>query len=66
MGDIELREFEKPFIPTEAQCNTVAGLFSGRIRFEGLKIAVGATVQALCPIDMDKEEERVGKRIYLA
>jgi len=54
------------FTPTEEQINTVAGLFSGRICFEGLQLAVGASVQAICPIDVAKEEARIGKTIYLA
>lgn len=55
----------KPFIPTEEQIDTVNGLFSGRIKFEGLKLAVGGTVQEICPIDVEKEERLLGKKIYL-
>lgn len=55
-----------PFTPTEAQIDTVNGLFSGRIRFEGLKIAVGATVQKICPIDVEREQKIIGKKIFLA
>lgn len=54
------------FTATSEQIDTVNGLFSGRIRFEGLKLAVGATVQDICPIDVQREEELVGHRIYLA
>ena len=59
-------KFSSPFVPTSEQIDTVNGLFSGRIRFEGLKLAVGATVQDICPIDVQREEELVGHRIYLA
>lgn len=51
---------------TEEMINTVNGLFSGRILFEGLKIPVGGTVQGICPIDCEREEKRTGKKIYLA
>lgn len=46
--------------------DTVSGLFSGRILFEGLKIQVGRTVQDICPINLKKEEELLKKKIYLA
>ena len=55
----------KPFIPTEEQIDTVNGLFSGRIKFEGLKLPVGATVQKICPIDVKREEMLLNKKIYL-
>lgn len=51
---------------TEDMINTVSGLFSGRIKYEGIKIPVGATVQAICPIDVAEEEALLGKKIYLA
>jgi hypothetical protein len=54
------------FVPTAEQIDTVNGLFSGRIKFEGLKIAVGGTVQRICPIDLQREEKLTGKKIYLA
>lgn len=54
------------FEPTETQRETVAGLFSGRIKFEGLKIAIGGTTQNICPIDLEAEEARIGKVLYLA
>ncbi|MFL1672505.1 hypothetical protein [Paenibacillus dendritiformis] len=54
------------FVPTEQQIDTVAGLFSGRIKFEGLRISVGASLQKICPIDIEKEEARSGKKIYLS
>ena len=58
--------FLTPFIPTPEQIDTVGGLFSGRIKFEGLKLAVGASVQDICPIDMRREEDLTGRKIYLA
>lgn len=67
-GNFYLHTYEKAgeFVPTSPQLDTVAGLFSGRIKFEGIKLAVGASVQEVCPIDFKKEEERIGKTIYLA
>lgn len=56
----------EPFIPTSAQIDTVNGLFSGRIRFEGLKLAPGVSLQKICPIDVEREEKMTKKRIYLA
>lgn len=55
-----------PFVPTQAQIDTVNGLFSGRIKFDGVKLAVGASVQKICPIDVRREEELTGNKIYLA
>lgn len=55
-----------PFVPTAEQIDTVNCLFSGRIKFDGLTLAVGATVQRICPIDLKREEELVGHKIYLA
>ncbi|WP_206459409.1 hypothetical protein [Anaerovorax sp. IOR16] len=43
---------------TEEMKNTVGGLFSGRIKFEGFKLAVGGTVQEICPIDIAEEEKK--------
>ena len=54
------------FTPSTAQIDTVAGLFSGRIRFEGLRLAPGKTLQKICPIDLAAEEARIGKTIFLA
>ena len=56
----------KEFVPTQAQIDTVNGLWSGRIKFEGLKLAVGASLQEICPINKAKEEEAIGEKIYLA
>lgn len=56
----------EPFIPTEEQIDTVNGLFSGRITFDGLKLAPGASLQKICPINAQREEELIGKKIYLA
>jgi len=73
--EISMKEHDKvkeerphiiPFVPTIEQIDTVNGLFSGRIKFEGLKIAVGGTVQDICPIDVKREEMLTGKKIYLA
>ena len=63
-----LHTSEKPneFIPTQAQCETVNGLWSGRIKFEGLKLDVGETVQDICPINVEQEEQLLNKKIGLA
>ena len=63
-----LHTSEKPneFIPTQAQCETVNGLWSGRIRFEGLNLSVGGTVQDICPINAEREEQLLNKKIFLA
>ena len=58
--------FQHGFVPTAEQVNTVNGLFSGRIKFEGLQLNVGATVQKICPIDVAREERLTGQTIYLA
>lgn len=58
--------WKKPFIPTKEQIDTVNGLFSGRITFDGLKLAPGASLQKICPINVQREEELIGKKIYLA
>lgn len=50
---------------TEKMAETVAGLFSGRILVEGIRVPVGATVQEICPIDVAAEEMRIGRKIYL-
>lgn len=60
------KEYSKPFIPTKEQIDTVNGLFSGRITFEDLKLAPGASLQKICPINVKREEELIGKKIYLA
>lgn len=54
------------FPATPEQIDTVNGLFSGRIRFEGLMLAIGATIQEICPINKEREEQLIGKKIYLA
>lgn len=45
-GNYYLHTNEKPenLKATPKQCDTISDLWSGRIRFAGLKIAVGATV----------------------
>lgn len=60
------KEYPKPFIPTKEQIDTVNGLFSGRITFEGLKLSPGATLQKICPINVRREEQLIGEKIYLA
>lgn len=40
---------------TEDMANTVNGLFSGRIKYEGLKLSIGGTIQKICPINVEKE-----------
>lgn len=62
-----LHTFKKPeeFTATEQQIETVNGLWSGRIKFDGLKIAVGATVQEIAPINVESEEEKLNKKIFL-
>jgi hypothetical protein len=44
-------------IVTKEMRETVSGLFSGRIKIDGLNIGVGATVQNICPIDFTLEEK---------
>lgn len=51
---------------TQEQIDTVSGLFSGRIDFEGIRLCPGATLQRVCPIDLEREEKLVGRKIYLA
>lgn len=58
--------WKKPFIPTKEQIDTVNGLFSGRITFDGLRLAPGASLQKICPINVHREEGLIGKKIYLA
>lgn len=51
---------------TNAMRDTVSGLFSGRILVDGVKIGVGVSVQNICPIDVEKEEQLTGNKIYCA
>lgn len=62
----EANKFYKAVVPTQEQIDTVNGLWSGRIRFEGLRLDVGNTLQRVCPIDVKKEEKLIGSTIYLA
>ena len=62
----EQNAFQKAFAPTQEQIDTVNGLFSGRIKFDGLKLKPGKTLLDICPIDINREEERVHHKIYLA
>lgn len=69
IGKDRIQEYpytDNAFIPTESQIDSINGLFSGRIKFEGLKIAVGSTAQNICPINLEKEEQLIGKKIYLS
>lgn len=52
--------------PTPEQIDTVNGLFSKRIKFEGLSLIPGASLQDICPINIAEEERKIGEKIYLA
>jgi hypothetical protein len=62
---LEKEKWREPFIPTPEQIDTVSGLFSGRMKFEGLKLHPGNSLQNICPIDVEKEEKRTKGKIYL-
>ena len=65
-GDFAINQYKKMYgDTTPEQKDTVNGLFSGRIKFEGLKLTVGATLQTLCPIDVKREEELTNSKIFL-
>lgn len=49
-GNAYLHKYNDDIEITDDMCDTVAGLFSGRIKFEGIKIAVGKSLLELCPI----------------
>lgn len=51
---------------TSEMKETLAGLWSGRIKVDGIKIAVGATPQRICPINLKDEEKRAGKQLFVA
>lgn len=57
---------EKELKATPQQIETVSGLWSGRIDYMGIKIAIGGTIQEICPIDVENEEKLKGEKIYLA
>lgn len=61
---LHTNETPEKFTATPEQVNTVNGLWSGRLKFEGLKLLVGATLQKICPIDVKAEEKATGKKIY--
>ena len=63
---LHTHETPETYTATEAQKETVAGLFSGRIRFDGLRLTPGGTLQKVCPIDLDAEEKRINGKIFLA
>lgn len=52
-------------IPTDQQIDTVAGLYSGRINYEGLELSLGKTLLQLCPFEVREEEKRINKKIFL-
>ena len=52
--------------PTPEQIDTVNGMFSGRILVEGLKLAPGKSLQQVCPVDIEAEEKRANKKLYIA
>ena len=51
--------------PTAAMQESLSGLLSGRLNFEGIHLPVGGTPQDICNIDISKEEKLTGKKIYL-
>lgn len=57
--------YSEAFSPTQSQRDTMAGLFSGRIRWEGLRILIGMMPQKICPIDIEAEEKRLGKKAII-
>ena len=60
-------DYDAKFVPTSAQRETVEGLFSGRVKWEGLRLNPGRTLQrAVQGIDIQAEENRIGRQIYLA
>lgn len=65
-GYFHTGETPETFAATKEQIETVSGLFSGRIRFEGLRLAIGATVLKVCPVNIVVEETKTGEKIYLA
>lgn len=69
-GNMYLHTYENSpfsdFAPTQEQIDTVSGLWSGRIKYEGLRLSVGASLQTICPINAGKEEQAIGEKIYLA
>lgn len=54
--------YSESFSPTQKQRDTMAGLFSGRIRWEGLRILIGMMPQKICPINIKAEEKRWGRK----
>jgi hypothetical protein len=50
---------------TDAMMETIEGLFSGRIKIDNYKVAVGGTAQVK-PLNLEREEEKIGKQIFLA
>lgn len=67
-GSYYLQSYSRPeeVNVTEEMIDTVNGLSSGRIKFEGLRLNIGRTVQEICPINIQREEELTGNKIFLA
>lgn len=63
---VHTTETQDHFTATPEQIDTVNGLFSRRLTFEGLYLAPGKTLQDICPIDVAREESITGEKIYLA
>lgn len=54
----------KNIVPTDDQINTVAGLFSGRLNYEGLRLSPGKSLLQLCPFDPKNEEKKLIKKYF--
>lgn len=54
--------YSDAFSPTQNQRDTMDGLFSGRVRWEGLHILIGMMPQKICPINIKAEEKRWGRK----
>ena len=52
--------------PTAAQIDTVNGMFSGRVLVEGMELSPGKSLQQICPVDVEAEEKRANKKLYIA
>lgn len=50
---------------TDKMLETIEGLFSGRIKIDGYKVAVGATAQ-IKKLNLEREEEKINEKIYIA
>jgi hypothetical protein len=63
--DEDYAEYNQKVAVTDKMMETIEGLFSGRIKIDGLRISVGATAQ-LRRLNLEEEEKRCGQSIYLA